>query len=75
MKATDRSVVVSDGLSSGTLAQNVCLVIPLREYMYRFTGRLYVYRAQEMVADVAFCTDAAVVGGRAPTYRNNSSLE
>ena len=27
-----------------------------------------------MVADVAFCTDAVVVGGRAPTYRNNVHL-
>ena len=27
-----------------------------------------------MVADVALCTDAVVVGGRAPTYRNNVHL-
>ena len=74
MKATDRSLVVTDDLSSGTLSHNIRLVLLLKEYMYRITGRLNICRAQEMVADVAFCTDAVVVGGRAPTYRNNVHL-
>ena len=71
MKATVRSLVVSDELSSGTLSQ---LVLRLREYMYRITGRLNICRVQEMVADVAFCTDAVVVGRRGPTCRNNVHL-
>ena len=74
MKATDRSLVVTDDLTSGTLSHNSWLVLRLREYMYRFTGRLNICRVQEMVADVAFCTDAMVVGGRAPTYGNNVHL-
>ena len=78
MKVTDRLLVVTDDLTSGTLSHNVWLVCRLREYMYRFTGRLNNCRAQETVDDVASCTDAVVVvvvvGGRAPTYRNNAHL-
>ena len=74
MKVTDRSLVVSNGLSSGTLPHDR-LLVRLREYMYRFTGRLNICRAQEMVTDVALCTDAVRTGRRAPVYALTIALD